>query len=145
VNPPLILLVEDDPLDAELMLAALAETHPQTRVELVTTAESAWSAIDQLRSAGRLSTLALVLLDLKLPGMSGCDLLRCIRREPGIRRIPVVILTTSLEPRDIEECYDAGANSYLVKPATFAELLELAERVNRYWTGDNRRPPGNAA
>jgi len=137
-------MVEDDALDAELMLAAMVNTAPSAQVEVAKTAEAAWEILDELHAKGALGTIAMVLLDLKLPGMSGLELLRRIRMTTSFRRLPVVILTSSLEPADIATCYDAGANSYLVKPGSFSELLELAERTQRYWIGYNRRPPRGA-
>ncbi|MDF1566553.1 MAG: response regulator [Spirochaetaceae bacterium] len=145
MKSPFILMVEDDPMDAELMLAALDDTGSCTHVEHAKSAETAWSFLERVRTDRRVSELAAVLLDLNLPGISGIELLKRIKETPEFRRVPVVILTTSLEPPDVEACYDAGANSYLVKPGTFAELSELAERIHRYWAGDNRRPPESAA
>jgi two-component system, response regulator len=141
----LVLMVEDDAMDVELMLAAMADVAPTARVEVATTAEDAWVFLDELRAKQASQDVAMILLDLKLPGMSGLELLRRIRMTASFRRLPVVILTSSLEPADIATCYDAGANSYLAKPGSFGELLELAERIQCYWLGYNRRPPGGVA
>jgi CheY-like chemotaxis protein len=135
-----VLIVDDDLLDGELMLAALADAEPDARVEIARSGESAWARLEELRVLRKLWTVAMILLDLKLPGMSGLELLKRIRTTTGTRRVPVIILSTSPDLSDVESCYDAGANSYLVKPGAFSELIQLAGRVFRYWTSDNRRP-----
>jgi CheY-like chemotaxis protein len=79
----------------------------------------------------------LILLDLKLPGLSGIDVLKWLRGQEGLRRLPVVVLTSSTEERDVERAYDAGANSYLVKPMDLAALEHLGLLLQQYWLGAN--------
>ena len=80
----------------------------------------------------------LILLDLKLPRRTGLEVLAWLRDQPGIRRTPVVILTSSQEEADIKRVYDLGANSYLVKPVAFEGLLDLARMLNLYWVLTNK-------
>ena len=82
----------------------------------------------------------LVLLDLKLPRKSGLEVLDWLRRQPGLKRVAVVVLTSSEERRDVNRAYDLGANSYLTKPVAFQELLEMVRRLNVYWLLTNQRP-----
>ena len=81
-----------------------------------------------------------VLLDLKLPTKSGLDVLRWIRQQPGVKRVPVVVLTSSLLPKDINDAYDLGANSYLVKPSNLETLASLAQTISHYWLRTNHSP-----
>ena len=89
---------------------------------------------------GRYPLPALMLLDLKLPGMSGFEVLLWLRQQPGLKRLPVVVLTSSKENTDINRAYELGANSYLVKPASFDALVNIIERLNHYWLVLNERP-----
>jgi two-component system response regulator len=87
---------------------------------------------------------ALVLLDLKLPGMDGFDVLRVIRANARTRSLPVVILTSSTEPRDLQTGYALGANSYVRKPGSFGDLLAAAQQISTYWLGLNEAPPARS-
>lgn len=79
----------------------------------------------------------LILLDIKLPRIDGLTVLRHIKATAGLRRVPVVVLSSSAQPRDVRAAYDLGANSYLVKPSRFAELCDLAGRLHDYWLALN--------
>lgn len=140
-----ILLVEDNPLTVDLMCAAMGESGFDTEVDIAGSAEDAVEILDEYRRLSRLPELALILLDLQLPGMSGIDLLKIIKTADHFRRIPVIILTSSLDPGDILTCYENGANSYLEKPATFRELCRLTVAINTYWITLNRPSPEDAA
>src|SRR5207249_5534648 len=82
---------------------------------------------------------ALVLLDLKLPRKNGIEVLHWLRQQPALRRLPVVVLTSSKEPNDVNRAYDQGANSYLVKPLGFDALLNLVRSLNVYWLSLNEK------
>ena len=83
---------------------------------------------------------SLVLLDLKLPRKSGHEVLEWLRAQPALNRMPVVVLTSSKESRDVNRAYDLGANSYLVKPVAFADLLRMAQTLDLYWLQLNEDP-----
>jgi CheY-like chemotaxis protein len=85
---------------------------------------------------------ALVLLDIKLPRRSGLEVLEWLRGEPNLRRLPVVMLTSSEESRDVARAYDLGANSYLTKPVDFEKLIQMVQVLGLYWTVWNQPPPG---
>jgi CheY-like chemotaxis protein len=131
-----ILLVEDNPSDADLTRRALIKGRVSN--ELVV-AEDGQEALDYLRGEGAWSgrdiseTPAVVLLDLKLPRIPGLEVLRMIRADPRIRRIPVVILTSSKEEEDIGTGYDLGVNSYVRKPVDFKEFQIAIEHLGLYW------------
>ena len=138
-----ILLVEDNPNDVLLIRRAFNKVAVPNPLNVVGDGEK---AIDYLSGAGdyadrgRYPLPLFILLDLKLPRKSGHEVLGWLRAQPVLRRIPVVILTSSSIPADLERSYDAGVNSYLVKPVNFDELRELIDMVRRYWIGANHKP-----
>jgi len=137
-----ILLVEDGTADAELTLRALRRCELGGRVLWV---KDGQAAIDYLFGEGahagqRTERPRLVLLDLKLPKLSGLDVLKQIKTDHARRAIPVVMLTSSNEERDIVAAYELGANSYLVKPVDFQHLAELVVRAGQFWLNANRTP-----
>ncbi|MEA2546980.1 MAG: hypothetical protein QOI09_2253 [Chloroflexota bacterium] len=131
-----VLCAEDDPDDR--LLAALAHRESGAVNPLVFVADGE-EALEYLRGSGRHADRILapqpgiVLLDLNMPGMDGRETLRVIRADPRLRRIPVVILTTSAADDDIALSYDAGANSYVVKPSAFGSLVQLFRLLCAYW------------
>ncbi len=139
-----ILLVDDNPNDVELTLDAF---HEEKLSNLVEVARSGQEALDRLfgRSrrpeGGRHPLPDLILLDIKMPGIDGFEVLRQIKAAPVLRRIPVVILTSSREEGDRAMTYDTGANSYLVKPVSFDGMLEIVKGIKSYWLTINVRPP----
>lgn len=138
-----ILLVEDNPNDAELTLEALAEHNLANGVELVKDGEA---ALDYLYRRGAFvdrgkESPVVVLLDLKLPKVSGLEVLRRIREDPRTRHMPTVILTSSDEERDRLQGYERGANSFVRKPMMFADFIEAVGQLGLYWTVLNRLPP----
>ena len=139
-----ILLVEDNPDDVELTRLAFAEAGEPHRLHVV---RDGAEALDYLlgrgRHAGRevADLPALVLLDLNLPLLDGREVLQAIRAEDATRRLPVVVLTTSAEPFDVEQAYALGANSYIQKPVEFERFVEVVRQIGRYWLAINL-PPG---
>lgn len=138
-----ILLVEDDPDDILLIRRAFARAGLQDSMEIVTDGEG---AVDYLGGSGSYSSRerfplpAVILLDLKLPRKSGFEVLEWIRAQPGLRRIPVVVLTGSGQRSDVDRAFDLGANSYLVKPVGLDALTEMMKTLNLYWLLLNERP-----
>lgn len=142
---PIILLVEDNIHDEELSLRALAKSSVPHTVVVVRDGMEAAEMLANLGNSGsdEQALPAVVLLDLKLPKMSGHDVLRRIRENPATAILPVVILTTSGEERDILQSYELGANSYIRKPVSFTEFCEIATELVDYWLTKNRPPVAN--
>ena len=138
-----ILLVEDNPRDEALTLRALKKSNILNEVVV---ARDGVEALDYLFGRGAYSESAsrplpqLVLLDLKLPKIDGIDVLRRIRAGERTRTIPVVVLTSSQEERDIVECYELGANSYVVKPVDFDRFYRTVSDIGAYWLVLNKLP-----
>lgn len=130
-----LLAVEDDPNDIEFLRFSLSKAGV-TAVHHVADGEQ---ALLYLTGAGpfadrdRHPLPALILLDLKLPRKSGLEVLEWLKRQPGLRRIPVIVLTASRELPDVARAYDLGANSYLVKPINLSELERIAAEIKSYW------------
>ncbi|NTY01588.1 response regulator [Deinococcus sp. JMULE3] len=137
-----ILLIDDNPNDVELALTALDEV--SSGDDQVSVAGSGPEAMDALRRARDEGTLPdLILLDLKMPHMDGIAILDAIRAEAGLEGIPVVMLTTSGESRDIRESYAHGASAYVVKPLDFTQFREALRTIQAFWTSLNRPPRTN--
>lgn len=138
-----ILLVEDNPQDAELTMRSLRKSK---LVNGVTHVEDGVEALDYLHGRGRFADRAscpppkVVLLDLKLPKLSGLEVLKAMRQDDRTRCIPVVVLTSSREDPDIKAAYELGANSYVVKPVEFQDFAEAVSRVGLYWLLVNQDP-----
>lgn len=139
-----ILLVEDNPDDVELTLHAFNKHH---LVNQVAVARDGRQALDYIFATGSHSERDpadlpdLILLDLKLPKISGMEVLREVRSATRTRHIPVVILTTSDDERDIAEGYDLGINSYIRKPVDFDKFIQTVKNVGMYWLVLNTPPP----
>lgn len=139
-----ILLVEDNPDDVELTLRAFDKSKIVNEVIVVRDGEE---ALDYLFATGTHATRdanvmpEVVLLDLKLPTIDGLEVLRRIRADERTRRMPVVVLTSSKEERDIVSSYDHGANSFVRKPVDFAEFVEASRQLGLYWLVINEPPP----
>lgn len=128
-----ILLIEDNPDDRELMMIALKENRLANEVLVAKDGEEAIAILEGDED------FALILLDLQLPKIDGHEVLRFIRSRT--RRVPVVVLTSSDEDRDIVESYDLGANSYVRKPIAFDEFIEATRQLGMYWLLLNSGPP----
>jgi hypothetical protein len=137
VNRP-ILLVEDNPADVDLTLRAFARRKLANPVEVVRDGEEALAYLARWK-VGDLLPLA-ILLDLKLPRVDGLEVLRRIKIHERFRTLPVVVLTSSAEDRDIEAAYRLGANSYIVKPVDFTKFLDIVAQIELYWCLLNEPP-----
>lgn len=140
----IILLVEDSADDAELTLRAFRKSKILNEIVVVTDGVEALDYVFGTGAhAGRSleSNPAVILLDLKLPKIGGLEVLRRLRADERTRRIPVVVLTSSNEERDILSSYDLGANSFVRKPVDFAQFLEAAQQLGMYWLVMNEPPP----
>jgi CheY-like chemotaxis protein len=139
----LILLVEDDPNDIILIKRAFEKANITNPLQVV---ENGEEAISYLTGKGRYGNRVkyplpmLLLLDLKLPRKSGHEVLEWLRKQPMLKRLTVVVLTSSQQSSDINRAYDLGANSYLVKPVTFNALVEMVKVLNFYWVILNEKP-----
>ncbi|WP_018937882.1 MULTISPECIES: response regulator [unclassified Thioalkalivibrio] len=137
---PSILVVEDNPVDIDLMQRAFERRNLSNPLETARDGVEALEFLDRWER-GELAPPAVILLDIKLPKVDGLEVLRRIRAHERFRHIPVVMLTSSSEDRDIATAYDCGANSYIVKPVDFAKFVDVAEQVELYWCLLNH-PPG---
>jgi CheY-like chemotaxis protein len=144
MNPKIILLVEDNPSDIGLTQRAMAKSHIANEMVV---AEDGQEALDYLFGGGQYTGRdvnelpALILLDLKLPRVTGLEVLRQIRAGERTSRLPVVILTTSKEEQDISQSYDLHANSYIRKPVDFTKFVEAIQHMGLYWLVLNEPPP----
>lgn len=140
-----ILLVEDDPRDVELILEALGDYNLANEVIVVTDGEE---ALDYLFCRGNFKARhgdnpAVVLLDLKLPKVSGMEILKEIRADEKLKMTPVVVLTSSREERDWIDSYKLGVNAYVVKPVDFHAFVEAVKDLGVFWAVINEPPPGS--
>jgi len=140
-----ILLVEDDPKDIELTLAAMEEYNLAN--EIVVARDGA-EALDYLYRRGMFKERpegnpVVILLDLKMPKLGGVQVLQRLKADAQLGLIPVVILTSSRESRDLEECYKLGVNAYVVKPVRFTEFIEAVKQIGIFWVLINESPPNH--
>ncbi len=140
-----ILLVEDNPNDVELTLAALAEHNLAN--EVVVTRDGA-EALDYLHHRGAFADHphgrpVVVLLDLKMPKVDGLEVLRQMKADPALKLIPVVMLTSSREEPDLIKSYELGVSAYMVKPVDFKQFLEAVKQLGYFWAVLNEPPPGS--
>jgi CheY-like chemotaxis protein len=145
-QPSNILLVEDDPHDVELTLTALTENHLTNEIVVVRDGAEALEYLYRRGAYGsrEAGNPAVMLLDLKLPKLDGLEVLKRIKADPYLKTVPVVMLTSSREEKDLAESYDSGANAYVVKPVGFADFVESVREVGLFWTVINQPPPGSA-
>ncbi len=138
-----ILLIEDSRADAKIIERALREGDVSHRLTVIPDGKHALDFLYKLRDDG--ATLDrepdLILLDLNLPGMDGCQVLTQIKSDPILRMIPVVILTTSEREEDIVQTYQAGANTYITKPDEYARYRELVSTLEHYWVNTALKVP----
>jgi CheY-like chemotaxis protein len=138
-----ILFVEDDPRDVELTLAALEKYHLANKVVVV---NDGAEALDYLYRRGKFETRPggnpiLVLLDNKMPKVSGLQVLQAVKADEHLKIIPVVALTSSREVPDLTEFYKYGVNAYVVKPVEFSEFMKAVKRLGVFWAAVNESPP----
>jgi CheY-like chemotaxis protein len=139
-----VLLAEDSAKDVELTLAALEEYHLANDVVVVRDGVEAW---EYLRREGRFADRApglpaVVLLDLKMPKLDGLEVLRRMKADPELRSVPVVMLTSSREEKDLLDSYKLGVNAYVVKPVGFQEFVSAVKNLGLFWAVLNEPPPG---
>jgi CheY-like chemotaxis protein len=143
-KPAHILLVEDNRLDIELTLDAFREARLGNTVHVAKNGEEALAYLfgrEQYADRLQYPLPDIILLDLKMPGIDGFEVLRQVKAAPELKRLPVIILTSSREEGDLALSYDCGANSYLVKPVSFEGFLKVVEQVQSYWLILNVGPP----
>jgi CheY-like chemotaxis protein len=140
-----ILLAEDNAKDVELTLAALETHHLANEVVVVRDGEQ---ALQYLQKQGNYQTRpngnpVAVLLDLKMPKVDGLEVLRQMKADPQLRAVPVVMLTSSREEKDLVESYKLGVNAYVVKPVDFTEFVNAVKDLGAFWAVINEPPPGS--
>ena len=135
-----ILLIEDNADHVELIVKALKNNNVLNEVNVVTSGEEAINFLYQRGAYVDAARPGLILLDIKLPGMDGIEFLRRIKADPKLKRIPVVVLSTSESEKDIVGCYGCGANSYIVKPVEFSQFAKVIKEVKLYWIVINSLP-----
>jgi CheY-like chemotaxis protein len=145
-NVKRILLAEDNPNDVELTLMALAEHNLANEVIV---AQDGEEALDYLYRRGQYASYqngnpVVVLLDIKMPKVDGLEVLRQIKSDPALQTIPVVILTSSREDKDLVESYKLGVNAYVVKPVDFHEFVDAIREIGLFWGIINAAPPAGA-
>ena len=141
-----ILVVEDDPRDVELTLTALDEYKLANEVVVTRDGKEALDYLyyrEQFASRSQ-ENPAVILLDLKLPKVNGLEVLQTIRSDDRLRMIPVVVLTSSHEERDMVASYKLGVNAYVVKPVDFHEFVNAVKELGMFWAVINQPPPGSA-
>ncbi|HTA42609.1 MAG TPA: response regulator [Bryobacteraceae bacterium] len=142
-----ILLAEDDPDDVELILSALSEVNLASEVLV---AGDGSEALNYLLGRGGFAgrpagNPVVVVLDLKMPKIGGLQVLRAMKSDPRLESVPVVVFTSSREPRDVAECFKLGANAYVVKPVQFADFVDTVKKLGIFWALVNQPPPDKAA
>jgi len=140
-----ILLVEDDPKDTELTMTALEEYNLSNEVVVATDGEE---ALDYLYYRGKFQRRsgenpAVMLLDLKLPKIDGLEVLQRVKADANLKMIPVVVLTSSRQERDMLSSYTLGVNAYVVKPVDFHEFVNAIKELGVFWAIINEAPPGS--
>ena len=140
-----VLLAEDSARDVELTLEALAEHRLANEVVVTRDGAEAW---DYLCRKGKFADRppgnpAVVLLDLKMPKMDGLEVLRLMRADEALRSVPVVMLTSSAEERDVVKSYELGVNAYVVKPVGFDDFIQAVRNLGLFWAVVNQPPPGS--
>ncbi|HAU13597.1 MAG: hypothetical protein CMK83_21400 [Pseudomonadales bacterium] len=133
-----ILIVEDNDDHADLIVDALLMFNPENRVFRLPGGEDIIAMLHE-RDRDR-EFPDLILLDLKMPRIDGVEVLRQLKSDPDWRKIPVVILTTSTVPKDINTCYEIGANSFVTKPIVYTDFVNTLARINRYWVDTSSLP-----
>ena len=141
-----ILLVEDNKHDVELTLVALEECHLANQVDVVNDGAEALDYLNRRGAyAGRRDELpVVVLLDLKMPKVDGLEVLQSMKADPKLKSVPVVMLTSSREERDLVQSYELGVNGYVVKPVDFQQFIESIKQLGCFWAIINEPSPADA-
>jgi two-component system response regulator len=129
-----ILLVEDNAADAKLAIIALQEANVSNKIVLLRDGNE---AVEYIFGSSEDRVPKVIFLDLKMPKVNGNEVLAKLKQDERTRKIPVVMFTSSQEPRDIKECFDLGANSYVVKPVDYDDFSEVVKSMGQYWTLHN--------
>ncbi len=138
-----MLMAEDDDNDVYFIERAFKEAQITTPLQRV---KDGQEAMDYLRGEGKFTNRTLyplprmLLLDLKMPRKSGFEVIEWVRKQPGLKRLPIVILTSSLEDPDVNRAYELGANTYLVKPVKFESLVKLVKALHLFWLESAEQP-----
>jgi len=132
-----ILVVEDNPMDLDLTLRAFSRRACANPIQVARDGEEALAYL-QRWDAGEPQP-AVILLDINMPRVNGIEVLQQLKQHPHYRRIPVVMLTSSRESRDLQTTYDLGANSYIEKPVSFSRFMDIAAQIEAYWCSANER------
>jgi CheY-like chemotaxis protein len=141
--PRRILIIEDNPADAKMLRSALARRDSTIETDVL---EDGQQAIDYFSNGiAAESPPDLILLDLNLPLVSGFEVLEFMKSEPELRKIPVVVLSGSSNPYEIERCYSSGANSYISKPVGLQQVFDMAAQLVSYWFEHAALPKAHAA
>jgi len=133
-----ILLVEDNPMDVDLTLRAFKKEGISNQIHVARDGEEALSFIPRWETGDPLPLI--ILMDLKLPKVNGLEVTRKFKEHPEVKVIPIVVLTSSSEDKDIKTAYEYGANSYIVKPVDFDKFADVATEINLYWIGTTILP-----
>jgi CheY-like chemotaxis protein len=138
-----ILIVDDSPKDVELTIAALTENNLANNIIV---AEDGEEAIDYLYKRGKFADYekgnpAVILLDIKMPKMNGIEVLKHIRTSPELKLIPVIMVTSSGEEKDLIDSYNLGANAYMVKPVDIVQFIDAIKTLGQFWAVINKQPP----
>ena len=146
-NLKTILLAEDNPNDVELTLEAMKENNLANQITVV---NDGVEAVEYLRCEGKYKERkggnpAVILLDIKMPRMDGIEVLRIIRGDPKLKTLPVVILTSSREEKDLMISYNLGVNAYVVKPVDFKDFIDAVKQIGIFWAVLNELPPEGVA
>jgi two-component system, response regulator len=137
-----ILMAEDDPKDVELIMEAMAEINLANQMVVV---NDGVEAMEYLGRKGKFATRkpgnpTLVMLDIKMPRMDGIEVLRNIRADTKLKRIPVILLTSSREEKDLNQSYDLGVNAFVVKPVGFQQFIDAVKKIGGFWALLNELP-----
>lgn len=135
-SPTKILLVEDNPVDIDLTRRAFKKQNIECDIQIANDGEEACRALSDWEN-GLIEPPNIILLDLKMPRMNGFDVLKVFKKSEISRNIPIIVLTSSNEEKDINMAYEYGANSYLLKPIDYGEFLNLVQIIVNYWFGIN--------
>ncbi|MBW8316165.1 MAG: response regulator [Hydrogenophaga sp.] len=135
---PPILLVEDNPMDLDLTLRAFSKKKFANQIQVARDGEEALAFLPRWEAGEALP--AVILLDINLPKVNGLEVLRQLKAHERYRRIPVVVLTSSREDRDLTTAYDLGVNSYIEKPVNFSKFMDVVDHIELYWCVLNERP-----